>query len=50
MALYELAMQAHNSQPIGTVAKSLGIGPNKLSAFLREKRVLISQGVRYNLP
>lgn len=50
VALYDVAMQAHNTQPIGTVAKTLGIGPNKLFSFLREKKILISHGSRYNQP
>lgn len=50
VALYDVAMQAQNAQPVGTVAKTLGIGPNKLFQFLRDKKVLISQGARYNLP
>ncbi len=50
VALYDVAMSAKNAQPIGTVAKSLGIGPNKLFAFLREKKVLIAHGSRYNQP
>lgn len=50
VALYDVAMQAHNSQPIGTVAKTLGVGPNKLFIFLRERKILISHGSRFNLP
>ena len=50
VALYDVAMQAVNAQPIGTVAKSLSVGPNKLFAFLREHHILISQGAKYNLP
>ncbi|WP_169794186.1 phage regulatory protein/antirepressor Ant [Alicyclobacillus shizuokensis] len=51
VALYDVAMQAHNSMTVGTVAKELGIGPNKLFAFLREKKVLMSSsGARWNLP
>lgn len=50
VALYEVAMQADNAQPIGTVAKVLGIGPNKLFAFLREQRILMDHGARHNLP
>lgn len=50
VALYDVAMQAVNAQPIGTVAKALGIGPNKLFAWLREQNILMSHGSRYNLP
>lgn len=50
VALYDTAMNADNAQPIGTVAKSLGVGPNKLFRFLREQRVLMSHGSRYNQP
>jgi len=50
VALYDVAMSADNAQPIGTIAKTLNIGPNKLFSFLREKKVLISTGSRYNQP
>ncbi len=50
VALFDVAMQAVNSQPIGTVAKVLDIGPNKLFAFLREQKVLMTDGPRHNLP
>ena len=50
VALYDVAMQAVNAQPIGTVAKVLNIGPNKLFAWLREEGILMSHGARYNLP
>lgn len=50
VALYDVAMQADNAQPIGTVAKTLNTGPNKLFAFLRERKILISHGAKYNLP
>ncbi|QQE80899.1 Rha family transcriptional regulator [Alicyclobacillus sp. SO9] len=50
VALYDVAMQAENAQAIGTVAKTLGVGPNKLFRFLREKKVLMSHGSRYNQP
>lgn len=50
VALYDVAMQAVNSQPVGTVAKVLGIGPNKLFQFLRDQKVLMDQGSRHNLP
>ncbi|WDL97840.1 Rha family transcriptional regulator [Alicyclobacillus sp. ALC3] len=50
VALYDVAMSADNAQPIGSVAKELGIGPNKLFAFLRDHKVLMSSGARYNQP
>ncbi|SFU70037.1 Rha family transcriptional regulator [Alicyclobacillus macrosporangiidus] len=40
VALYEVAMQATNAQAMSAIAKSLGIGRNKLFAFLREQKVL----------
>lgn len=50
VALYDVAMQAVNAQPVGTVAKVLNIGPNKLFAWLRDEGILMSHGARYNLP
>lgn len=50
VALYDVAMQAVNAQPVGTVAKVLNIGPNKLFAWLRAEGILMSHGARYNLP
>lgn len=50
VALYEVAMQAQNAQPVGTVAKVLGVGPNKLFRFLRNQHILMDRGARYNLP
>ena len=50
VSLYDVAMQAVNAQPIGTIAKVLNIGPNKLFAWLREEGILMSHGARYNLP
>lgn len=41
--MHDLFLSAKNNQPMSAVAKSLGIGRNKLFAFLREKKVL-----RYN--
>ena len=38
--VYDIAMSAKNSQSMSTVAKSLGIGRNKLFKFLREQKVL----------
>lgn len=50
VALYDTAMQAVNAQPISTVAKVLGVGPNKLFAWLRDEGILMRHGSRYNLP
>jgi len=50
IALYDVAMQAVNAQPVGTIAKVLGVGPNKLFAWLREEKILMSHGARKNLP
>lgn len=50
VALYDVAMSADNAQPIGTVAKTLNFGPNKLFSYLREKKILIAHGGKYNLP
>lgn len=49
VALYDVAMNAHNAQSVGTVAKTLGYGPYKLFALLREKKVFFKRG-RDNLP
>ncbi|WP_392559331.1 phage antirepressor KilAC domain-containing protein [Orbus mooreae] len=35
---------------ISSFAKNIGIGPNKLFAYLRDKGILISSGRRYNTP
>jgi len=35
---------------IGNFAKAIGMGPNKLFAWMREHRVLISSGARHNVP
>ncbi|MGG2141214.1 phage antirepressor KilAC domain-containing protein [Symbiopectobacterium sp. RP] len=35
---------------IGNYAKTVGLGPNKLFAWLRDKRVLIASGARRNVP
>jgi phage antirepressor YoqD-like protein len=39
---YDSFMECGNTQTIGEVAKILGIGPNRLFAFLREKKVLMN--------
>lgn len=41
--MHDLFLSAGNNQPMSAVAKSLGIGRNKLFEFLREKKIL-----RYN--
>lgn len=38
------------SEMIGTVGKTLGIGQNKLFQFLRDEEILISKGQRKNIP
>jgi prophage antirepressor-like protein len=44
-------MRANNTVAMGTAAKVLGIGPNRLFAMLREHRILISTaGARHNTP
>lgn len=50
VALYDVAMQAKNAQPVSTVAKVLNLGPNKLFAWLRAEGILMTHGSRYNLP
>lgn len=50
LALYEVAMHATNAQSVGVVAKALGLGQNRLFAWLRDEKILISQGAKKNLP
>lgn len=50
VALYDVAMAADNGESVAVVAKSLGIGPNKLFRWLRDEHILIDHGSRYNLP
>lgn len=38
------------SEMVGTVGKTLGIGQNKLFQFLRDEDILISKGQRKNIP
>lgn len=38
------------SEMVGTVGKTLGIGQNKLFQFLRDEEILISKGQRKNIP
>jgi anti-repressor protein len=40
VALYDVAMSAEGAQPVGTVAKELGLGRTRLFALLREKKIL----------
>lgn len=40
VALYDVAMSADGLQPVGTVAKELGLGRTRLFALLRDKKVL----------
>lgn len=40
VALYDVAMSADGVQPVGTVAKELGLGRTRLFALLREKKIL----------
>lgn len=41
--MYDVALSANNAQPMNAVAKTLGVGRNKLFEFLRNKKIL-----RYN--
>lgn len=50
VALYDVALSAENAQTISVVAKSLDIGPFKLFAWLRDQKILMSDGSRHNLP
>lgn len=40
VALYDVAMSADGVQPVGTVAKELGLGRTRLFSLLREKKIL----------
>lgn len=40
VALYDVAMAADGVQPVGTVAKELGLGRTRLFSILRDKKVL----------
>lgn len=44
---YDAFMDASNLQPMNDVAKCLGIGRNKLFAFLREKKIIRSNNTPY---
>jgi prophage antirepressor-like protein len=45
--MFDLFLTGENAQDMNSVAKSLGIGRNKLFAFLREKRILDAQNRPY---
>jgi anti-repressor protein len=47
IALYDTAMNAGNNFTMMHVAKTLGIGRNKLFDFLREKKVLMKNNLPY---
>jgi anti-repressor protein len=47
VALYDVAMSADGVQPVGTVAKELGLGRTRLFALLREKKILRSNNEPY---
>jgi anti-repressor protein len=47
---YEKYLDARGLMSVGTAARILGTGQNRLFTFLRTHRVLISHGDRYNLP
>ena len=44
---YDLLCSADNSQTMNEVAKSFGVGRNKLFAFLRNKEILMSNNLPY---
>lgn len=47
---WEKYLDARGLMSVGTAARILGTGQNRLFTFLRTHRVLISHGDRYNLP
>jgi anti-repressor protein len=47
---HDAFMSAEGDYPIGTVAKMLGTGQNRLFARLREEHILIDGGRRHNTP
>lgn len=47
VALYDVAMSADGVQPVGTVAKELGLGRTRLFALLREKKILRNNNEPY---
>ncbi len=48
--MYDLMLDARNSQDMKQVANVFGIGRNRLFEFLREKNILIDEGPEHNLP
>jgi prophage antirepressor-like protein len=49
-AVTDRLVQVADGQTVTAVAKELGLGPNKLFAFLRERGVLRSDRANWNLP
>lgn len=47
---FDSFMAGENTHLIGVVAKALGTGQNKLFQFLRDKKILIDSGDKYNTP
>ena len=47
---FDALIATGESEMGGTVAKTLGIGQNKLFQFLRDEGILISKGKRKNIP
>jgi len=45
--MHDMFLSAKNSQPVGVVAKALGIGRNKLFELLRNEKILMSNNVPY---
>ncbi|MGV8153396.1 MAG: phage antirepressor KilAC domain-containing protein [Alkaliphilus sp.] len=48
--LYEVLLSGENNQTIGEVAKSFGLGRNKLFETLRDAKILITTGAMKNTP
>jgi anti-repressor protein len=48
--MYDVMLDARNSQDMKQVANVFGIGRNRMFEFLREKSVLINGGSEHNLP
>lgn len=47
---FDALIATGESELVGTVAKTLGLGQNKLFQFLRDEGILISKGQRKNIP
>lgn len=47
---FDALIATGESELVGTVGKTLGIGQNKLFQFLRDENILISKGRRKNIP